>query len=270
MIELPANFAPALFAGKTVLVDGGISGISLNIARRFSDLGASLFVTSRWSGRVADAVADLSRSGPAAGAAADRRDLEAMRSAVAECVWQFGAVDIAVSGAAEQGEAPTVREHSGRGEFGPDIDLLGTFNVCRAVYPALRKPGASIVNISTARTWKTDQAQAFAAKAGIDALTRVLAMEWGLEGVRVNAIAPGWCDGFRNSDRPTLDPGHEERGTGTSPRYGDGRSAEIVDAAVFLCSPAGAGFNGETGDVDPHRATLDGSDFAFALEELTA
>src|SRR6185369_8648310 len=77
-----------------------------------------------------------------------------------------------------------------------DIDLLGTFNTCRAVFEHLNRPGASVINISATQAFvpMAMQAHVCAAKAGVDMLTKTLALEWGPEGVRVNSIAPGAVD----------------------------------------------------------------------------
>lgn len=74
-----------------------------------------------------------------------------------------------------------------------DIDLIGNFNVLRLAHAFLHKPGASIVNISSPQALipMAQQAHACAAKAGGDMLTRVLAIEWGGDGIRINAVIPG-------------------------------------------------------------------------------
>src|SRR5439155_13172364 len=83
-----------------------------------------------------------------------------------------------------------------------DIDLLGTFNVSKAAYDLwLRDHGGAVVNISAAIQYRgmALQAHVVSAKAGVDALSRACAIEWGPDGVRVNVFAPGQCRGRRGS-----------------------------------------------------------------------
>src|SRR5262245_24926753 len=116
-----------------------------------------------------------------------------MDSVLAAVVDAWGPVDVVVSGAAGNFLAPAASMSANAFKSVVDIDLLGTFNVLRASWPHLRKPGAAIVNITSANSWLPTpmQVHVCAAKAGIDQVTRTLAMEWGGAGVRVNAIAPG-------------------------------------------------------------------------------
>ncbi|MDD3764551.1 MAG: SDR family oxidoreductase [Nevskiales bacterium] len=259
-------FAPSLFRGRTVFVAGGTSGINLGIARRFSSLGAALFVVSRSEDKVATAVAELRHSGPADGAVADVRDFDAVQSAIGKCIERFGAIDIAVSGAAGNFVAPAAELSPNGFRTVVDIDLIGSFHVCRAVYPYLRKPGASIINISATQAFTPlpGQVHVCAAKAGIDAMTKVLAVEWGPEGVRVNAIAPGPVDGTEGMARLTPTSEHRERLTQTIPLRRYATLDEIADTAVFLCSSAGANFNGEVLVCDGGQSVLGGGGFAAA------
>lgn len=266
MTQSSSVFAPALFRDKTVFIAGGTSGINLNIARRFVAMGASVFVVSRSEDKVSDAVATLSQVGPAAGAAADVRDFDAVKSAVTACVERFGAIDIVISGAAGNFVSPAAALSSNGFRTVIDIDLVGTFHVCRATYDALRKPGASIINISATQAFTPvpGQAHVCAAKAGIDALTKVLAIEWGPEGVRVNAIAPGPVDGTEGMKRLTPTPQHRDRLTQTIPLRRYATLDEIADTALFLSSSAGANFSGEVLVCDGGQSVLGGGGFANA------
>ncbi len=129
--------------------------------------------------------------------AGDVRDPAAMEAVVAQTAQTFGRLDIVVNGAA--GNFFCLAENLSPNGFGTvvDIDLKGTFNVSRAAFPHLKLRKGVILNISaTLQLLGTvGQAHASAAKAGVDALTRALAVEWGPAGVRVNAIAPGPVEG---------------------------------------------------------------------------
>ena len=119
-----------------------------------------------------------------------------------------------VSGAAGNFVAAVNAQSSNGFRAVVDIDLIGTFNVMRAAYPHLTKPGAAVINISAPQSFipMRYQASACAAKAGVDQLTRVLALEWGGDGIRVNSISPGPIAGTEGM-RKLAPPGEEESGS---------------------------------------------------------
>ena len=125
--------------------------------------------------------------------AGDVRQPAAVDAAVAQTVDVFGRLDILVNGAA--GNFLCRAEDLSPNAFGAvvDIDLKGTFHMCRAALPHLKQQGGVVLNISATLHYFGTAAQLHvsAAKAGVDALTRVLAVEWGEYGIRVNGIAPG-------------------------------------------------------------------------------
>src|SRR6185369_3860324 len=131
--------------------------------------------------------------GKALAVAADVRDVHAVEKAVALTVQQFGKIDIVINGAA--GNFLCKAEDLTANGFGTvvDIDLKGTFNVCRATFEQLKQHRGQILNISATLHYLGTpmQLHVSAAKAGVDALTRNLAVEWGRHGIRVNGIAPG-------------------------------------------------------------------------------
>ncbi|MEP6873070.1 MAG: SDR family oxidoreductase [Burkholderiales bacterium] len=194
------------FSGRHVFVSGGTSGINLGIAQAFARAGAKVAVLSRSPERVASATESLRALGAQSlGFSGDVRDPEAVATALAAAHEAWGPIDVLVSGAAGNFVAPAAAMSPNGFKSVIDIDLVGSFNVLRASYPWLRKPGASIINISApqASVPMPLQAHVCAAKAGVDMLTRVLAMEWGPEGVRVNAIVPGPIDGTEGMARLT-------------------------------------------------------------------
>lgn len=261
------TFKSGLFKGKTAFVAGGTSGINLGIAKRLGSLGAKVFVMSRSEEKVNNAVTELREFGiRASGMAADVRHYDAVEEAVASCVKEFGLLDIVISGAAGNFVSPAAKLSYNGFRVVIDIDLIGTFNVCRAAYEKLNKPGACLLNISAVQAFTPmpGQAHVCAAKAGIDALTKVLGIEWGPEGIRVNAIAPGPVEGTEGMARLTPTPEHKEKFLQTIPlrRYAD--LNEIADTAAFLCSPAGSNFNGEVVVCDGGQSTLGGGGFANA------
>jgi NAD(P)-dependent dehydrogenase (short-subunit alcohol dehydrogenase family) len=137
------------FKDNNVFVFGGTSGINLGIARCFAAAGASVAVASRSQEKVDAAVAELKSLGSSAsGYALDVRDAEAVQAALAEHDAAAGALDILISGAA--GNFPAFAKDMSPNGFKSvvDIDLLGTFHVLRSAFQYLKKPGASVINIS--------------------------------------------------------------------------------------------------------------------------
>ncbi|MCA1600784.1 MAG: SDR family oxidoreductase, partial [Acidobacteria bacterium] len=132
-----------------------------------------------------------------------------------------------------------------------DIDLKGTFNVCRAAFAELKKNRGQILNISATLHYLGTpmQLHVSAAKAGVDALTRNLAVEWGRYGIRVNAIAPGPIGDTEGMKRLVPEP-IKEKLRQKIPLGRFGEIADIEKAAVFLCSDAAAYINGTVLVVD--------------------
>ena len=238
--------------GRTAFVAGGTSGINLAIAQRLAQAGARVFVISRDPAKVAAAVATLSAVGEAQGTAADVRQFEAVAAAVARASNAFGVIDIVVSGAAGNflADARTLSANGFRTVM--DIDVNGTFNVLRASYDHLRRPGASLINISAPQAVLAIQGQvhACAAKAAINMMTRCLALEWGPDGVRVNAISPGWIADTEGFERLMGDGDSREALTGQLPLRRFGRVEDVAETALFLASDRSAYITGAIIDCD--------------------
>ncbi|MBI2890455.1 MAG: SDR family oxidoreductase [Nitrospirae bacterium] len=234
-------FRDGLLTGKTAFITGGGSGINLRIAERFVDQGAKVGITGRKQERLDQAVAALkARGGEAMGVASDVRDYAALETAVRRTRESFGPIDIVICGAAGNFPSPAVGISANGFKAVVDIDLLGTFSTCRAAYEHLRKPGASIVSISATQAYIPTplQAHVCAAKAGIDILTKTLALEWGAAGVRVNAISPGPVDDTEGMRRLTPSPEAKDKFCSTIPMRRYATKDEIADLALFLCSEA--------------------------------
>lgn len=240
------------FRGSTVFVAGGSSGINLGIAEAFAVAGANLAICSRSAERVAAASAQLrERGGSVLGRSADVRDFAAISAALAAAHAEFGEIDVLVSGAAGNFPAPALGMSANAFKTVVDIDLLGTFNVLRAGHQYLKKPGASVINISAPQSWVPMplQVHACAAKAGIDQVMRVLAMEWGGEGIRVNSIAPGpiaGTEGFKRLSTPELRQKMESR----IPMRRFGTLEDCAALALFLASPLAGWITGALIPVD--------------------
>ena len=193
--------------------------------------------------------------------------MEEVERAMAATLEKFGKLDIVVNGAA--GNFLCAAEELSPNGFGTvvDIDLKGTFNVSRAALPELKKQRGSILNISATLHYLGTpyQLHVSAAKAGVDALTRNLAVEWGRYGIRVNAIAPGPIEDTEGMMR-LVPPPVKEKMRRSIPLGRFGRISDIEQAALFLSSDAASFINGAILVVDGGH-WMAGRDFRPRTEE---
>jgi peroxisomal 2,4-dienoyl-CoA reductase len=251
-------FAKNLFSRKVHLITGGGSGIGQAIACALAEHGAHIAVLGRRQEALADTVrkiADLGY-GEALALSADVREPEAVEQAIRQVLERWGRLDGVVNAAA--GNFPCLAEKMTPNGFRSvvDIDLMGTFYVCKYAFPALKETkDASIVNISATLHYGGTpwQSHVSAAKAGIDALTRNLAVEWGACGIRVNGIAPGPIDHTEGMRRlvPAAQRAQMEKDI---PVRRFGLPEDIARAVLFLSSPAASFINGTILVVDGGRS----------------
>lgn len=266
-------FVPGLLAGRSAFVAGGTSGINLAIAEAFVKAGARVGVLSRRREKVDAAVSQLSQFGRAQGYAADVRDYAAVESALRAFHAEAGPIDIVVSGAAGNFVAPATSISSNGFRAVLEIDLLGTFHVLRASFDLLRRPGASLISISAPQSTEVSfgQSHVAAAKAGIDMLTKSLAMEWGPFGIRVNAIVPGPIDGTEGMERLTPTPGMRRTVERSCPLGRFGTKQEIADLALFIASEAASYITGTIVYCDGGQAlTMGGTLSSAAFQAMPA
>jgi NAD(P)-dependent dehydrogenase (short-subunit alcohol dehydrogenase family) len=232
------------FTDRTVFVAGGTSGINLGIAEAFAAVGARLGVGSRSRDKVDAALARLGAD--ALGYAFDVRDPAAVAAAVDAFAAAAGPIDVVVSGAA--GNFPALAKDLSPNGFKAvvDIDLLGTFHVMKAAYPHMRRPGGSLINVSAPQGAQAMplQAHVCAAKAGVDMLTRCLAIEWGPEGLRVNAVVPGPIEGTEGMARLAPSDGARAAISRGVPLRRLGTPDDVARACLFLASDAAAYVSG--------------------------
>lgn len=229
------------FKGKHVFVFGGTTGINFGIAQAFARQGADVTVVSRKVDNVNAAVEQLTSLGARVyGGCADVRDFDAVGKVFADAASRFGPIDVLISGAAGNFLCEAKNMSSNGFKVVVDIDLVGTFHVMRQAYEHLRKPGSSVINITAPQSYipMRYQSHAAAAKAGVDQLTRVLALEWGADGVRVNTISPGPIDGtegFKRLIAPTDE--QSEAAVESVPLKRFGTLDDIANLTLFLGSP---------------------------------
>lgn len=241
------------FTGKVVVVVGGTSGINRGIAECFATHGAKVAVASRKQEKVDETVSVLKGLGAQAmGFAADVREPDALEAGMQAVHERFGDFDVVVSGAA--GNFPALANDLSSNGFKTvvDIDLRGTFHVMKAIFPRLRKPGASVINISAPQSFLPMKAQVHvcAAKAGVDMITRTLALEWGPSGVRVNSVVPGPIDGTEGMARLAPDEDARMRALAGVPLGRFGSPADVGNACLFLSSELGSYVSGVVLPVD--------------------
>lgn len=258
------------FSGKRVLIFGGTSGINLGIARCFASAGANVSVASRSQDKVDAAVAELSALGSESrGYALDVRDLDAVKAALDQHAGDGGEIDVLVSGAA--GNFPAFATGMSANAFKSvmDIDLLGSFHVLQSAFPYLKKPGASVINISAPQAFLAMpmQSHVCAAKAGVDMLTKTLALEWGSAGIRVNSISPGPIADTEGMRRLAPTEKILELTIRSVPLQRLGLTSDIGNAAMFLSSEAGAYVSGVVLPVDGGWSVAGASAAALAMSQ---
>jgi len=256
-------FVPGLLKGRVAFVTGGGSGIGAGIAKRLAEQGARVALLGRTAEKLEGVATEIKNAGgEALILPADVRQYAAVESAINSTAEKFGRLDILINSAAGNFLAPAAALSANGFRSVIDIDLCGTFNACRAAFAHLAKEGGSIVSITATQAEIPTplQCHAGAAKAGIEKLTRDLALEWARSGVRVNSVAPGPIEGTEGMSR--LAPGDAASNFKKRVPLGRwGTIEEIADAVLFLVSPAGAYVTGTTLLIDGGTSLLGAAPF---------
>ena len=249
-------FAPGLFAGRTVVVTGGGSGIGRCTAHELAALGAHVVLVGRNTDKLTATAAEIAEDGgQASWHSCDIRNEDAVKAMVAEIVAARGRIDALVNNAGGQYITPLEKISAKGWQAVLDTNLTGGFLVARECYvQSMQAHGGAIVNI-VADMWGSmpGMGPSGAARMGMVRFTETAALEWAQSGVRVNAVAPGYIasngmDHYPPEAGPML---REMRETVPLGRFGN--EAETAAGIVFLLSPAASFISGTVMRIDGAR-----------------
>jgi NAD(P)-dependent dehydrogenase (short-subunit alcohol dehydrogenase family) len=247
-------FSERFLEGQVAVITGGGSGIGKEIAKLFGELGAKLVLAGRRTEVLDEAAAELKAAGrEVLTVQTNVREAEQVQALVERAVAHFGAVDVLVNNAGANFVCPSVSISPNGWRSVTSTILDGTFYGCRYAGAQMVQQGrGQIVSIVTpyAQTGAPGFLPSCAAKAGVVAMTKTLAVEWAQFGVRVNAVSPGAVDTQGAGARLWAQPEDKERVLRDIPVHRMASALEVAQVTAFLVSPYAAFMNGSIVDMD--------------------
>lgn len=262
-------FRNDLLRDKVAYVSGGTSGIGLGIATEFVRHGARVVVAGRDLSKAERAAAEIVRATgrEAIGKSADVRDYDAVAASLQATEAAFGEIDIVVAGAAGNFPASAINLSSKGFRTVVEIDLIGTYNVFRAAFEHLHVPGASLMAITFggAKRPFSFQIHPCAAKAGVNMVVQCLALEWGADGIRVNAISPGPIESTEGMGDRMSPTDARARMVSRLPLRRMGTITDVANTALFLGSELSGYVTGQIIECDGGLLLGESSDDALKI-----
>ena len=236
-------------AGRVVLVTGSSRGIGAEVAVKAAGLGARVAIHRNRSEDAAEQVLKRVRDAGGDGAvfAADLADGAHAEALLRDVIGSFGQIDGLVNNAGLTQVGPFLELEPAEWDAVIRTDLTATFHTCRVAIPAMLERGrGSSVNVASrlGQAGVPQTAAYSAAKAGLVGLTRSLAREFGPQGIRVNAVAPGFTVTEMTADLAATETGRQRLRDIPLGRFG--RADEVAEAVVFLLCDASSLFVGQT------------------------
>ena len=258
-------FFPDLLAHKRILITGGGTGLGKGMAARFLELGAEVYICGRREDVLKTTAAELAAKGPIHAIPCDVRNLESVEAMI-DSIWKDGALDILVNNAAGNFIARTEELSPRAFDSVIGIVLMGTLHctmACGRRWLAHKHPG-TILSISAtyAPVGSAYVVPSAVSKAGVDALTRSLAVQWGNRNIRLNAIAPGPIPTQGAFSRILPRPEMETLALDRNPQHRFGTVEELANLAAFLVSDGSGYINGEV-------IRMDGGEFLQGAGEFS-
>ncbi len=242
---------------RVALVTGGAGGIGIAVARQLLHEGWRVSLTDLNGQAAADAAMSLDPTGTAvAGFACDVADTSAVNAVIDETRHVFGGLSLLVNTAGYVSPCPSASITDEDWDAMLNVHLGGTMRCCRAAYPALAESGAGvIVNFSSmySALGVSGRMSYCASKAAIEAMTRVLAVEWASAGIRVNAVAPGYIETPLVTDLIRRGVHDRDRLVARVPLGRLGDPEDVAALVAFLASPSASYITGTTVVIDGGR-----------------
>jgi NAD(P)-dependent dehydrogenase (short-subunit alcohol dehydrogenase family) len=267
-------FQKDLLARKRILITGGGTGLGKGMAQRFLQLGARVYICGRRENVLKETEAELERAtgGGISSLACDVRERDQVDQMI-ESIWRAGPLDVVVNNAAGNFIARTEELSPRAFDAVIGIVLSGTLNITMACGRRWLKEGrpGTVLNISAtyAPTGSAYVVPSAVAKAGVEALTRSLAVEWGNRGIRMNAIAPGPIPTEGAFSRVLPRPDLEQAALQRNPLHRFGTVEELANLAAFLVSDRSAYINGEVIRMDGGELLQGAGEFSALGRLLT-